>query len=206
VIEIRQYIDRLGLNPFERWFEKLDNDTQARIAVFLDRLERGNFSAAKGVGAGVLELRLDFGWRAACDPAGRRRQKAPAGRHRCSMRPLEGIQEPKAGRIMPLTKSFNDTIKSKLLESEGFRRALLREAVGCMISGDVETGKSVLRKYINGTVGFVKLGADLGRSPKALMRMFSSTGNPQAKNLFEIVAYLQKLEGTVLEVIDRAAA
>ena len=107
---------------------------------------------------------------------------------------------------MPLTKSFNETIKSKIQQSEGFRRTLLREAVGCMISGDLETGKSVLRKYINGTVGFVKLGADLGRSPKVLMRMFGSTGNPQAKNLFEIVAYLQKIEGTVLEVIDRAAA
>jgi hypothetical protein len=108
--------------------------------------------------------------------------------------------------MMPLTKSFNETIKSKLQHSEGFRRALLKEAVGCMISGDVETGKSVLRKYINGTVGFVRLGADLGRSPKVLMRMFSATGNPQAKNLFEIVAYLQKIEGTVLEVVDRAAA
>ena len=75
-----------------------------------------------------------------------------------------------------------------------------------MISRDVETGKSVLRKYINGTVGFVKLGTDLGRSPKVLMRMFSATGNPQAKNLIEIVAYLQKIEGTVLEVVDRAAA
>jgi hypothetical protein len=108
--------------------------------------------------------------------------------------------------MMALTKSFNETIKSKLQQSDGFRRALLKEAVGCMISGDVETGKSVLRKYINGTVGFVKLGADLGRSPKVLMRMFSSKGNPQAKNLFEIVAYLQKIEGTVLEVVDRAAA
>jgi hypothetical protein len=108
--------------------------------------------------------------------------------------------------MMPLTKDFNETVKSKIKQSEGFRRALLREAVGCMISGDVETGKSVLRKYINGTVGFVKLGADLGRSPKVLMRMFSATGNPQAKNLFEIVAYLQKIEGTVLEVVDRAAA
>ena len=107
---------------------------------------------------------------------------------------------------MALTRSFNDTIKSRIQQSEGFRRALLREAIGCMITGDLETGKSVLRKYINGTVGFVKLGADLGRSPKVLMRMFSSTGNPQAKNLFEIVAYLQKIEGTVLEVIDRAAA
>ncbi len=106
---------------------------------------------------------------------------------------------------MPLTKSFNETVKSKLQQSEGFRHALLREAVACMIAGDVETGKSVLRKYINGTIGFVKLGADLGRSPKVLMRMFSASGNPQAKNLFEIVAYLQKIEGTKLEVIDRAA-
>ena len=107
---------------------------------------------------------------------------------------------------MALTKSFNETVKSNLQQSEGFRKALLREAVSCMIAGDVETGKSVLRKYINGTIGFVKLGADLGRSPKVLMRMFSASGNPQAKNLFEIVAYLQKIEGTVLEVVDRAAA
>jgi hypothetical protein len=107
---------------------------------------------------------------------------------------------------MALTRSFNDMIKSRIQQSEGFRRALLREAIGCMIAGDLETGKSVLRKYINGTVGFVKLGADLGRSPKVLMRMFSATGNPQAKNLFEIVAYLQKIEGTVLEVVDRVAA
>jgi hypothetical protein len=74
-----------------------------------------------------------------------------------------------------------------------------------MISGDLETGKSVLRKYINGTIGFIELGAELNRSPKVLMRMLSATGNPQAKNLFEIVAYLQKIEGTVLEVVDRAA-
>jgi hypothetical protein len=106
---------------------------------------------------------------------------------------------------MPLTKDFSETIKSRLQQSEGFRRALLREAVGSMISGDVETGKSILRKYINGTVGFMKMGADLGRSPKVLMRMLSSKGNPQARNLFEIVAYLQKVEGIVLEVIDKAA-
>lgn len=106
---------------------------------------------------------------------------------------------------MVLTTSFNETVKKKLQESAGFRRALLKDAIGCMIEGDVETGKSVLRKYINGTVGFVKLGRDLGRSPKVLMRMFSTKGNPQAKNLFEIVAYLQKIEGTKLEVVERAA-
>jgi DNA-binding phage protein len=106
---------------------------------------------------------------------------------------------------MPLTKDFNETVREHLQKSAGFRRAYLKEAIDCMITGDVETGKSLLRKYINGTIGFVKLGEKLGRSPKTLMRMFSAKGNPQAKNLFEIVAYLQKAEGTVLEVVERAA-
>lgn len=106
---------------------------------------------------------------------------------------------------MALTKSFNETVKSRIQQSDKFRRALLREAVSCMIAGDVETGKSVLRKYINGTIGFVGLGEALGRSPKVLMRMFSAKGNPQAKNLFEIVAFLQKAEGTKLEVVNKAA-
>jgi putative addiction module killer protein len=60
VIEIRQYVDTLGRNAFERWFDRLDSTVQARITVALDRVERGSFSAAKGVG-GIFELRLDFG-------------------------------------------------------------------------------------------------------------------------------------------------
>ncbi len=61
MVEIRQYVDRLARNPFELWFDKLDDGAQARITVSLDRLERSNFSTVKGVGAGVQELRLDFG-------------------------------------------------------------------------------------------------------------------------------------------------
>lgn len=106
---------------------------------------------------------------------------------------------------MALTKAFNETVKSKLSKSAGFRRALLKESVEAMISGDLETGKSLLRRYINGTIGFVKLGESLDRSPKALMRMFSSAGNPQANNLFEIIAFLQKVERAHLKVVARAA-
>jgi hypothetical protein len=107
---------------------------------------------------------------------------------------------------MPLGKEFKETVKAQLQESKAFRRALLREAVNCLVSGDVETGKSVLRTYINGTVGFIRLGEALGRSPKTLMRMLGPKGNPQIRNFFDIVVYLQKAEGTVLEVVDRKAA
>ncbi len=60
MIEIQAYVDRLGRNLFERWYDKLEDTTRARVTVALDRLTRGS-SAAKGVGSGVLELRLDFG-------------------------------------------------------------------------------------------------------------------------------------------------
>jgi hypothetical protein len=38
------------------------------------------------------------------------------------------------------------------------------------------------------------------KSPKSLMRMLGPKGNPQARNFFEIVAYLQKKEGLRLKV------
>jgi len=106
---------------------------------------------------------------------------------------------------MTLTRSFRETIKEQLANLE-FRREFLREAVANMVAGDLETAKAVLREYINGTLGFVALGEALSKSPKSLMRMLSPQGNPQARNLFEMVAWLQKVDGTVLEVRATKAA
>ena len=44
--------------------------------------------------------------------------------------------------------------------------------------GDVDTGKAILRDYIKATVGFEKLGTDIGSSGNSLTRMFCPTGNP----------------------------
>jgi len=82
-----------------------------------------------------------------------------------------------------------------------FRKALLREAVETMLSGDVETGKAILRDYINATVGFEKLGTATGTSAKSLMRMFGPKGNPQAKNLFAVIGHLQKQTGMKLHLV-----
>jgi hypothetical protein len=93
------------------------------------------------------------------------------------------------------TRKHSDTIKKDLQSSAEFRRDLLAETFTCMASGDLETGKIVLREYINGTLGFVALGDALGKSPKSLMRMLGPQGNPNARNLFDIIAHLQKVEG-----------
>ena len=86
------------------------------------------------------------------------------------------------------------------LRDKDYRRAFLGEAMSDMLTGDLDSAKIVLREYINGTVGFIKLGEALGRSPKSLMRMLSQEGNPHARNLLELVAYLQKVDGVVAEV------
>ena len=100
---------------------------------------------------------------------------------------------------MPLTRDFRETVQEQLRRA-GFRRELLREAMNTMLEGDIETGKAVLRDYVNGTIGFTALAKEMKRSPKSLMRMLGPDGNPQARNLFELVAILQKHEGVRLEL------
>lgn len=105
---------------------------------------------------------------------------------------------------MPLTRDFKQTIQARVRRDPAFRRELLREAMESFLSGDVETGKTVLRDYINATIGFPQLARVTNHSPKSLMRMLGPSGNPQARNLFEIVEYLQKKEGIRFKL--RAAA
>ncbi len=61
MIEIREYIDSQGRSPYARWFEGLNARAAAKVATALVRMEQGNLSNAKGVGAGVSEYRMDFG-------------------------------------------------------------------------------------------------------------------------------------------------
>jgi putative addiction module killer protein len=61
VIEIRQYVDRLGRTPFLKWLNALNDEAQARVSAALERLEHGNLSSIRSVGSGVQELRIDFG-------------------------------------------------------------------------------------------------------------------------------------------------
>ena len=101
---------------------------------------------------------------------------------------------------MALTRDFKETVQARARREPAFRQALLAEGVSCLLAGDVEAGKIVLRDYINATIGFDALGARAGKSPKSLMRMFGPAGNPQARNLFEVIGCIQDHEGVQLEV------
>ena len=105
---------------------------------------------------------------------------------------------------MALTRSFRDTVKARIARDPAFRDGLLAEAVELLLSGEVETGKALLRDYINGTIGFASLSARTGTPVKSLMRMLSPSGNPTARTLFAVIRELQADAGVVLE-LKRAA-
>jgi len=56
---------------------------------------------------------------------------------------------------------------------------LLCEGIDTMLTGDIETGKAILRDYIKATVGFEKLGEATDAPSKKLIHMFGPNSNSQ---------------------------
>jgi len=101
---------------------------------------------------------------------------------------------------MPLTHDFKETIRARAQRDAKFRQALLREAVESYLNGDLETGKAVLRDYVNATLGFQELEERTDIPAKSLMRMLGPKGSPSAANLSSILTVLQKTEGVHFEL------
>ena len=96
------------------------------------------------------------------------------------------------------------TVKARPVKSPvirpSLRKAEMQQAIEVMLTGDITTGKTILREYIKATEGFEKLSRALGTPAKSLIRMFGPRGNPQARNLFGVISYLQKRDGLSLRV------
>jgi putative addiction module killer protein len=60
-MEIVEYLSVDGRSPFGAWFEDLSAQPAARVTMAISRMQGGNFSQAKAVGAGVFECKIDFG-------------------------------------------------------------------------------------------------------------------------------------------------
>lgn len=101
---------------------------------------------------------------------------------------------------MALTRDFKETIRARVERDPKYRKELLREGIECLLGGDIVTAKTILRDYINATVGFTQLAEATHIPSKSLMRMLGPGGNPRADNLFEVVSFLQRREGVRFHV------
>ena len=60
-IIIQSYITEEGIEPFTKWFNKLNAIAAAKVSTALYRMELGNYSNVKSLGEGIYEYKIDFG-------------------------------------------------------------------------------------------------------------------------------------------------
>jgi hypothetical protein len=65
-----------------------------------------------------------------------------------------------------LTRKFRDLVHRHVAEDPAYAEALLHEGIDTMLTGDIDTGKAILRDDIKGTIGFEKLGEATGSRRK----------------------------------------
>ena len=60
-MQVLEYNDTNGRSPYKDWFDGIDAQAAAKVAVAVTRMSLGNLSNVKPVGEGVLEFRIGFG-------------------------------------------------------------------------------------------------------------------------------------------------
>lgn len=213
--KVVEYVDEWNHSPFDKWFVKLNAQAAAKVSTALYRLEQGNLSNTRSVGKGVFEYKINFG------PGYRiyfgqdeetliilliggtkKQQNTDIKQAQELWAEYKRRKRQKWDIPMALTKDFKETIAARVKKDTRFRRALLTEAIESFLDGDVDTGKAILRDYINATIGFEELSRKLKKDSKSVHRMLGQNGNPRADNIFAIIKILQDAEHISLHVIS----
>jgi len=103
-------------------------------------------------------------------------------------------------RLPANTAPIQNLLRDRIRREPEFTGLMLEEVVECLLKNDVITAQLILRDITNCTIGFKALAQATGIMEKSLMRMLSVKGNPQAKNLFQIIFSLQVLNEIRLEI------
>jgi hypothetical protein len=101
---------------------------------------------------------------------------------------------------MALTRDYKELVQNPVASDLAIGEALLREEIDTMLADDVDTGKDDPARQHQGDGWLREAWRGDRYQPKSLIRIFGPRGNPQARNLFGIIGYLQKQAGVELHV------
>ena len=101
---------------------------------------------------------------------------------------------------MPLTKKFKDTVMARAKADKDFREELIIEATNALLEGDIDTGKSLIKDYLNATETFAVVADQLRKDEKSIRRMLGPSGNPTLKNFIGILKVCSGTEHIDLKI------
>ncbi len=101
---------------------------------------------------------------------------------------------------MPLTKQFRETVMARAKDDKEFRQELIIEATNALLEGDIDTGKSLIKDYLNATEAFTAVADQLQKDEKSIRRMLGPSGNPTLKNFIGILQACSSTEHLSLKI------
>ena len=81
-----------------------------------------------------------------------------------------------------------------------FRQELIVEATNAFLDGDIDTGKRLIRDYLNATEAFPSIAMELKQNEKSIRRMIGSQGNPTLRNFANLLNACKRRESLELRV------
>jgi DNA-binding phage protein len=101
---------------------------------------------------------------------------------------------------MTLTRDFKETVMSRVEKDPTFRIELIVEATNAFLAGDIETGKSLRRDYLNATEALPTIASELDLNEKSIRRMLGPKGNPTLKNFLSLLTACSRIEHLKLQI------
>ena len=101
---------------------------------------------------------------------------------------------------MPPTRDYRETFRERAQDEPEFREELLKVAARCMLNGEPEVGRIMLRDFVVAAIGIDELSQKIGKSRESLEDVLSDGSDPRADDLLGIVAAIAEHEGLVLDV------
>jgi DNA-binding phage protein len=101
---------------------------------------------------------------------------------------------------MVLTRKFRETVQLRVKQDPEYRKQLIIEATNSFLDGDLDTGKTLLRDYLNATEALPSIARELDLDEKSIRRMIGPKGNPTLKNFINLLGACKKREHLDLKV------
>ena len=108
------------------------------------------------------------------------------------------VEYDKEGRA--LSRPYRELVLERAGQEPEYRCGLAAEGVQCLLNGEIEVGRNLLRDCIEADLGFKGLAALTGQPVENLKVMFGRGGNPRLQDFFEAIGHIGRREGIELAV------
>ena len=103
---------------------------------------------------------------------------------------------------MALTVDVKEAIIARARSDSEFADGILEQSAECLLNGEVNVGKLILRDYIDAILGIEQLSRLTGMPPDDIEHMLEPDGSPETDDLLETINCIRQHKDTHIQHKD----